>query len=226
MDHESTVICGLAVQYFQLLTIHSWQKKVISAAINNRDTLVIQPTGSGKSLCYMIPPFYRVSTAVIISPTISLMMDQVTKHNNKGINATFLGSAQKEIINQLDQFRLVFTTPESFFDSASKRPHERFLQFARERKLCLVAIDEGHVICSWKSSRYETNNATNKSCNVKIIMIHRPDYEYVMNMSSSFSELPIMILTATATVEVKEVFQRILRQPIQEVASVNRSNVS
>lgn len=47
-----------------------------------------------------------------------------------------------------------------------------------------------------------------------------------MNMSSSFSEVPIMILTATATVEVKEVFQRILRQPIQEVASVNRSNVS
>lgn len=168
LDHESTVICGLAVQYFQLLTIHSWQKKVISAAINNRDTLVIQPTGSGKSLCYVIPPLYRASTAVIISPTISLMMDQVTKLNNRGIKATFLGSAQKEIINQLDQFRLVFTTPESFFDSASKRPHERFLQLARERKLCLVAIDEGHLICSWKSFRYGTNNATNKSCNVKL----------------------------------------------------------
>lgn len=169
LDHGSTVICGLAVHYFQLLTIHSWQKKVISAAMNNRDTLVIQPTGSGKSLCYVIPPLYHVSTAVIISPTISLMMDQVTKLNNRGIKATFLGSAQKEIINQLDQFRVVFTTPESFFDSASKRPHERFLQLAREGKLCLVAIDEGHpIVVGNHSGMHGTNNATNKSCNVKL----------------------------------------------------------
>lgn len=65
LDHGSTVICGLAIHYLQLLTIHSWQKKVISAAMNNRYTLVIQPTGSGKSLCYVIPPLYHVSTAVI-----------------------------------------------------------------------------------------------------------------------------------------------------------------
>ena len=90
------MICGLAVKHFQLSTVHSWQMNVISGAINNRDTLVIQPTGSGKSLCYVIPPLYSGKTAIIISPTISLMTDQVTKLNKRGIPAILLGSAQKE----------------------------------------------------------------------------------------------------------------------------------
>jgi superfamily II DNA helicase RecQ len=116
---------------------------IVSGALNNKDTLVIQPTGSGKSLCYTIPPLYNGKTAIIISPTISLMSDQVTKLNNKGIPATLLGSAQKEdVMTKLHQFRLVFTTPESFFDRRNKKPHDTFLKMASKDQLTLLAIDE------------------------------------------------------------------------------------
>ena len=83
------------------------------------------------------------------------MSDQVTKLNDKGIPATLLGSAQKEdVMTQLHQFRLVFTTPESFFDRINKKPHNTFLKMASKDQLTLLAIDEGHLICDWKSFRY------------------------------------------------------------------------
>uniref|UniRef100_A0A1X7UDG3 DNA 3'-5' helicase n=2 Tax=Amphimedon queenslandica TaxID=400682 RepID=A0A1X7UDG3_AMPQE len=148
----------------------------ISTAINNRDTLVTQRTGSGKSLCYVIPPLCNATTTVIASPTISLMTDKATKLNRTGIKATFLGSAQKEIINKLDQLKSVFTTPESFFDDAKK-------------SMALKVM----IFVNYATCNHNTGQIVN-----------------VMNKSSYIPEVPIMILTATAPIEVKEVFEKIL----------------
>jgi superfamily II DNA helicase RecQ len=154
-DQQSTVICGLTAKYFGLSAIHSWQSNIITATLNKRDSLVIQPTGAGKSLCYIIPPLYDGRTAIIISPTISLMTDQVNKLSSKGISASLLGSAQHEdVTDQLDNYRLIYTTPESFFDKVTKQPRQMFLDMACHNKLSLIAIDEAHLIFSWSSFRY------------------------------------------------------------------------
>jgi len=88
----------------------------------------------------------------VISPTISLMTDQVNKLQEKGIKATLLGSAQKEVELPIcsGEFQVVYTTPESFYNKFNKRPREMFLT---QRKLSMVAIDEALLIFSWKNFR-------------------------------------------------------------------------
>jgi ATP-dependent DNA helicase RecQ len=77
-DLSNVVVSGLAAQKFGLASLHHWQMKIIEATIMHKDTLVVQPTGTGKSICYMIPPLHDGKTAVVITPTISLMLDQVS----------------------------------------------------------------------------------------------------------------------------------------------------
>lgn len=155
---DETLICGLAAKHFSLPNLHQWQIDIITAAVGGKDTLVVQPTGSGKSLCYILPPLYKKKTAIIISPTISLMTDQVHKLTKRGIAATFLGSAQKEDVMpqvRAGSFQLVYTTPEFFYDNTTKKPKEAFLTMANESKLSLIAIDEAHLLIQWKSFRYK-----------------------------------------------------------------------
>lgn len=75
LEHQKAIISGLAAQKFGLVDLHCWQMKAITATLEGRDTLIIQPTGSGKSLCFIIPPLHDGKTAIVISPTISLMTD-------------------------------------------------------------------------------------------------------------------------------------------------------
>ena len=106
--------------------MHTWQVRIIEAALSGRNTLVVQPTGTGKSLCYTIPPLHDGKTAVVITPTISLMTDQVRKLSSKGLSATFLGSAQKQknVLQEVEtgKYQLVFTTPESFYNKQRRKP--------------------------------------------------------------------------------------------------------
>jgi len=88
---------GILAQHFQLTSLHGWQEKVIAAVLDGRNSVVIQPTGSGKSLCFQLPPFLcEGKMAVVITPTISLMVDQATSLSDAGIPATYLGSAQSD----------------------------------------------------------------------------------------------------------------------------------
>ena len=79
---------------FELTRFHDYQRLAISAALNGKDSLIIQPTGSGKSLCYQFPPVYTHTKAVVVCPTISLMQDQHALLTDQGIQCTYLGSAQ------------------------------------------------------------------------------------------------------------------------------------
>ena len=100
---------GTLAERFSLTAFKPFQKNVITQCLNGNDTIVIQPTGSGKSLCYQFPAIYTGKMAIIISPTISLMIDQVKKLTEKGIPCAFLGSAQhnKEIDEQVLQERVI-----------------------------------------------------------------------------------------------------------------------
>ena len=115
--HEATLIATLA-ERFQMTSFRDFQKAVIEATINGKDSLVICPTGSGKSLCFQFPPIYMNKKAIIVTPTISLMYDQVEKLNSKGIHSIFLGSAQKDkhaetrALEPTSDVTHVFVTPE------------------------------------------------------------------------------------------------------------------
>ena len=89
----ATLIATLA-ERFNLTSFKPFQKSIITAALDGKDTLVIQPTGSGKSLCFQFLPVYLNKKAIIVTPTISLMQDQVHKLNSIGIPSIFVGSAQ------------------------------------------------------------------------------------------------------------------------------------
>ena len=90
---HATLIATLA-ERFGLTSFKPFQREVIDATLQGKDTLVIYPTGSGKSLCFQFPPVYENKKRIIITPTVSLMQDQVQKLNGIGIPSVYLGSAQ------------------------------------------------------------------------------------------------------------------------------------
>ena len=93
--HDAILVAALA-EKFGLTSFKIFQKKIIDATLEGRDSLVIHPTGSGKSLCFQFPPVFQEKKAFVITPTISLMQDQVHGLLQKGISSTFLGSAQPD----------------------------------------------------------------------------------------------------------------------------------
>ena len=109
---------GVLADRFSLIQFKEWQLRAVTAAIAGEDVLVIQPTGSGKSLCFHFPALYSQKTATVITPTISLMCDQTAALQSKNLRATFLGTAQnnKSIHERVraGEFELVLVSPESF----------------------------------------------------------------------------------------------------------------
>lgn len=84
------------MKYFGLTAFKNWQLDAITTIINNNNTLVIQPTGSGKNLCFSFPPFANEKLSVVITPTVSLMVDQVKGLMEHGISAVHLGGGKKD----------------------------------------------------------------------------------------------------------------------------------
>ncbi|XP_011405460.1 PREDICTED: ATP-dependent DNA helicase Q-like SIM [Amphimedon queenslandica] len=104
-DHNHLVIQGLVAKHFKLSSIHEWDMNAITSAVKGKDSFIVQPTGTGKSMCYVIPPLLTRKLAIVISLTISLMCDQVHKMEKHGVFATFLSSAQKHnISNNLQKY--------------------------------------------------------------------------------------------------------------------------
>ena len=105
-------------EHFNLMKFKDFQRKVIDNTMSGKYSIVVQPTGSGKSLCYQFPPVYQNKKALVVSPTISLMNDQVNTLSQKNIKATFLGSAQldkatEDRVFSVDSVEaLIFVTPE------------------------------------------------------------------------------------------------------------------
>lgn len=185
------------------------QELIIQNTLKGHNSFVLMPTGAGKSLCYQLPAIVMEGTAIVISPLIALMKNQVDQLIAFGVNAQFLNSSlTKAEINKVKsevlkgEVKLLYIAPESL----NKQDNLNFLQQA---KISFVAIDEAHCISEWGHD-------------------FRPEYRKIRGIIESINEnLPIIALTATATPKVQQDIQKTLNLEDAQVfkSSFNRKNL-
>jgi ATP-dependent DNA helicase RecQ len=184
------------------------QETVIRNIMSGRNTFVIMPTGAGKSLCYQLPAMIQEGLAIVISPLIALMKNQVDQMNAYGINARFLNSTlskgeitklKKDCVSGL--VKLLYVAPESL-------NKEENIEFLRKVKVSFIAIDEAHCISEWGHD-------------------FRPEYRKIKTMIAQLGEKPVIALTATATAKVQMDIQKNLQMEDADVfvSSFNRKNL-
>ena len=206
---EAAKRCVLADR-FQLTHFKEFQTKVINAVLNKKDTLVIQPTGSGKSLCFQFPAVYSKKLTLVITPTISLMQDQTHELSLKGISAVYLGSAQFDVHAEDRVFApesdvsVLFVSPEWLFGGNDKNL-TKVQKLCADGRLCLVAIDEAHLIYDWQD--------------------FRESYKRCEDVHTIFPGVPVMALSATVTPQVQLALSAFLNNPVIERSSMNRNNI-
>jgi ATP-dependent DNA helicase RecQ len=185
------------------------QTTAVNAVLSGRDTLVILPTGGGKSLCYQVPALVMDGLTVVISPLISLMKDQVDALTARGLPATFLNSTLSQSEQsarmarvQSGEIKLLYLAPERF---DLGKTAERL----RAVGVTLLAIDEAHCISEWGHD-------------------FRPSYLRVKEVRERLGAPPTVALTATATPEVREDIARqlALRDPEVVITGFDRTNLS
>jgi ATP-dependent DNA helicase RecQ len=196
-------------QYFGFRDFLDNQEKVISGILEGRDTLVIMPTGGGKSLCYQLPAMVMDGVTVVVSPLIALMKDQVDALIARGIPATLINSTltlaeQQERIAGLreGQYKLVYVAPERF----RSRP---FINGLRSVNLALFAVDEAHCLSQWGHD-------------------FRPDYLRMREALEALDRPQVIALTATATDEVRtDILKHLdMREPHVTISGFSRPNLS
>src|SRR5690625_1083637 len=135
--------------YFGFKTFRPGQAETIENVIHTKNTLTVMPTGSGKSICYQVPGLILDGTAIIISPLISLMKDQVDALHSHGIAATYINSSlsTSELDLRLqeiseEKYKFIYVAPERF-ESAY------FVSIIKSIRLSLIAFDEAHCISHW-----------------------------------------------------------------------------
>ncbi len=184
------------------------QEIVIKNILGGRNTFVIMPTGAGKSLCYQLPAMVKDGLAIVISPLIALMKNQVDQLNAYGINARFLNSTlSKGEITRLKKdcvtglVKLLYVAPESL-------NKEENIEFLRKVNVSFVAIDEAHCISEWGHD-------------------FRPEYRKIKTMIAQLGDLNVIALTATATPKVQLDIQKNLQMEEADVfiSSFNRKNL-
>ncbi|HET9278989.1 MAG TPA: DNA helicase RecQ [Flavitalea sp.] len=156
------------------------QKEVIDNILLKRDSVVLMPTGGGKSVCYQVPALLLDGVTVVISPLIALMKDQVDALKQNNIPAAFLNSSlssfdQKDVLQKLhaNQLKLLYLAPERLVGEG------QFFQTLKHVKVSLFAVDEAHCISHWGHD-------------------FRPEYLVLGKLKKEFPETPVIALTATA----------------------------
>ena len=198
-------------KYFGFDTFKGDQEAIIENLMAGNDTFVLMPTGGGKSLCYQLPSLLMEGTAIVISPLIALMKNQVDAMRHYGEEdgvAHFLNSSlNKSAIDQVKadilsgKTKMLYVAPESL-------TKEENVEFLKNVKISFYAIDEAHCISEWGHD-------------------FRPEYRRIRPIVNMIGQAPIIALTATATQKVREDIKKILGMPDAKEfkSSFNRSNL-
>ena len=198
-------------KYFGFDTFKGEQEQIIRNLLDGNDTFVLLPTGGGKSLCYQLPSLLMEGVAIVISPLIALMKNQVDAMRHYGEEdgvAHFLNSSlNKSAIDQVKsdilagKTKLLYVAPESL-------TKEENVEFLKNVKISFYAVDEAHCISEWGHD-------------------FRPEYRRIRPIINLIGQAPIIALTATATQKVREDIKKILGMPDAREfkSSFNRSNL-
>lgn len=194
-------------QYFGYEHFRPLQEEIISTITSGNDTLVLMPTGGGKSICFQVPALLFPGLTVVVSPLIALMKDQVEALKANGIAAGFINSTlSNEESNELfkscraGKTKLLYVSPEKLINDFTS---------ITSLNISLFAIDEAHCISSWGHD-------------------FRPEYTQLKKLKANFPHIPIIALTATADkVTRKDIVEQLaLVNPKQFLASFDRPNLS
>ncbi|HBB31141.1 MAG TPA: DNA helicase RecQ [Cyanobacteria bacterium UBA8803] len=188
------------------------QRQIVEEALQNRDLLIIMPTGGGKSLCFQLPALLKPGLTVVVSPLISLMQDQVDALLDNGIGATFLNSTlswddtrSRETAILKGKIKLLYVAPERLLGER----FGPFLEMVRSQVgISAFAIDEAHCVSEWGHD-------------------FRPEYRQIKQLRQRYPDVPVLALTATATKRVQQdiIQQLMLKQPGIHITSFNRPNL-
>jgi len=196
-------------KYFGYDQFRPLQAEIIQNIYDGRDTLVLMPTGGGKSVCFQIPAITLDGVAVVVSPLIALMKDQVESLSANGIPAAFINSSistdqQRNVETALlaGYLKLLYVSPE-------KLVSQNFQPLLKRLKISLFAIDEAHCISAWGHD-------------------FRPEYTQLKFLKSQFPGVPVIALTATADkLTRKDILTQLgLDEPATFIASFDRPNIS
>jgi len=160
------------------------QQNIIDAVSNNKDVLALLPTGGGKSICFQIPALMNEGICIVVSPLIALMKDQVENLNRKGINALLIHSGLSYFDVKKTLQNAAFGNYKFLYVSPERLQTDLFEEFLPAIKPTLIAIDEAHCISQWG---YD----------------FRPSYLNISNLRNQLPDVPIIALTASATLEVQ-----------------------
>lgn len=212
MTVTSEQLHGSLSQFFGFDAFKGTQEDIVQSILSGKDTFVIMPTGGGKSLCYQLPALMMPGTAIVISPLIALMKNQVDSIRGYGQNddvAHFLNSSLskaqiKEVKNDITEGRtkLLYIAPETLTKDEN-------IEFLKGVNISFVAVDEAHCISEWGHD-------------------FRPEYRRIRYMIDAIDkEMPIMALTATATPKVQQDIIKILEIKSEDIfiSSFNRNNL-
>ena len=199
-------------KFFGFNKFKGLQEQVIKSIVANNNTFVIMPTGGGKSLCYQLPALMAEGTAIVVSPLIALMKNQVDAirgiSENNGVAHVLNSSLNKTEVNQVKEdinngiTKLLYVAPESLIK-------EEYVAFLKTQKISFVAIDEAHCISEWGHD-------------------FRPEYRNLKHIIKAIDNVPIICLTATATEKVQEDILKTLgisADANRFKASFNRANL-
>lgn len=195
--------------YFGYDSFRPGQEEIIDQILAGRDALAIMPTGAGKSLCYQVPALMMRGITIVISPLISLMMDQVKALNEAGIHAAYINSSltENQVAKALEfakagRYKIVYVAPE-------RLETPRFLDFACHAEISMVTIDEAHCISQWGQD-------------------FRPSYVRIVSFIRQLPVRPIVTaFTATATKRVQTDIREVLKlqNPYVAVTGFDRENL-
>jgi ATP-dependent DNA helicase RecQ len=184
LTHSDSALIDKLKEVFGYHQFRGQQEPIIQSILSRKDTFVIMPTGAGKSLCYQLPALMQKGTAIVVSPLIALMKNQVDQLNALGVNAQFLNSTlNRTEFNKVRNetlsgaLKLLYVAPESLIKDEN-------LDFLTKSHISFIAIDEAHCISEWGHD-------------------FRPEYRRLKSIIEQLGNLPIIALTATATPKVQ-----------------------